>query len=70
MKKKKDPTNSVSQKKGKSTDDNPEKTQMLELSGKKIKIAIITMLNEVKENIVEINKKLGNLREIYLYIYI
>lgn len=39
-KKKKNPTtNSVSQEKGKSTDDNPERTQMLELSGKKIKVA-------------------------------
>lgn len=28
--------NSVSQEKGKSTDDSPERTQMLELSGKKI----------------------------------
>ena len=36
---------------------------MLELSGKKIKGVITIMLNEVKENIVEMNKRVGNLKE-------
>lgn len=34
---------------------------MLELSGKNFKAVIITMLNQVKENILVTNKKIDNL---------
>lgn len=44
--------------------------EMLELSGETIQAAITTMLNEVKENIVEINKKLGNLQREIKYVYL
>lgn len=38
-------------------DSSPEMTQMLKLLNKDFKAAIITMLNEVKENILKITKK-------------
>ena len=42
-------------------DNNPERTQMLELSGKKCKTAITVLLSGVKEHIL-ISEKIGKLR--------
>lgn len=36
-------------------------TQMLELAGKDLKTAIITMLKDVKENMIVMNKQIVNL---------
>lgn len=37
---------------------------------RKLKQLLQTMLNEVKENIVEMTKKIGNLKEKYIYMNI
>lgn len=47
------------------TETHPKITQMLELSDKDFKVAIVTMLMDMKEDMLTINGKKGNLiREI------
>lgn len=42
--------------------------QILEISGRKIKAAVTSMPNEVKENMAEMNKTVGNLNgEVNIY---
>lgn len=50
---------------------NPEMTQMLEFSDKDFKTTSITMFGEVKENMLVINYKVGNIyHEIDMVVYV
>lgn len=48
-------------KKGQSQETKPEMSQMLEVSDKNFKGAIITILKDIKENILTMNPQIGSL---------
>ena len=50
-----------SQEKRQSTETNPKVTSVLELVDKDFMPAVITLLSEVRENMLVMNKKIGNI---------
>lgn len=48
-------------KKGQSRETKPEMSQMLEVSDKNFQVAIITLLKDIKENIITMNPQIGSL---------